>query len=317
MRIVLWASFAKPELIGRLKPILGDSLALVTNPAEFGAAIGEADALLCPDFLYGADMAETVQTRGRRLRWLQLLTQGFENTQANGVPSGVTVTNAGDAYSPAVAMHALALLLAVQRRFPSMLANQAKGEWNRSMSAAMTSPAGATVAICGFGSIGQEIARLVRAFGVRVVALTRGARPHALADESLPIGQLHEVLPRADAVVLALPLEGSTRHLIGAREFALCRKTAVLVNISRGGIVDTQALVEALQSGAIAGAGLDVTDPEPLPAGHPLWAAPSLLISPHVAGAAGKAGFDRLADVAARNVEHFLAGEPLAHVVAL
>jgi len=315
MRIVLWATYAKPELIGRLKPILGDTLALIAKPEEFGGAIGEADALLCPDFLYGAEVAEMVRAQGKRLRWLQLLTQGFENTQANGVPASVTVSNAGDAYSPAVAIHAVALLLALQRRFPSMLANQAKGEWNRSMSIAMNSPAGATIAICGFGSIGQEIARLVRAFGAGVIALTLSARPHPLADESVPIGRLHAVLPRADAVVLALPLDASTRHLMGAREFALCRNTAVLVNISRGGIVDTAALIEALQSGAIAGAGLDVTDPEPLPPCHPLWAAPNLLISPHVAGAAGKAGFDRLADVAAENVQRFLAGEPLAHVV--
>ena len=315
MRVVLWATYAKSELVGRLKPILSDDLTVVANPEELAASIADADALVCPDFLYDAQLADMVRERGKRLRWLQLLTQGFENTQAHGVPASITVTNAGDAYSPAVAMHAVALLLAVQRRFPLMLANQTKGEWNRSMSVAMISPAGATIAICGFGSIGQEIARLVRAFGARVVALTRSAKPHALADESLPIGQLHQVLPRADAVVLALPLDVSTRHLIGAREFALCRKTAVLVNISRGGIVDTAALVEALQSGAIAGAGLDVTDPEPLTAGHPLWAAPNLLISPHVAGAAGKAGFDRLADVAAGNMERFLAGEPLAHVV--
>ena len=315
MRIVLWATFAKPELIGRLQALAGENLTVVANLAELGAAIAEADALVCPDFLYSAQVAEMLRERAGRLRWLQLLTQGFEHAQANGVPAGVTVTNAGDAYSPAVAMHAVALLLAVQRRFPVMLANQAKGEWNRTVSLAMTSPAGATIAICGFGSIGQEIARLVRVFGARVVALTRSAGPHALADESLPIGQLREVLPRVDAVVLALPLDASTRHLIGAPEFALCRKTAVLVNISRGGIVDTAALVEALQGGAIAGAGLDVTDPEPLPAGHPLWDASNLVISPHLAGAAGKATFERLADVAGRNVERFLAGEPLAHVV--
>jgi phosphoglycerate dehydrogenase-like enzyme len=315
MRIVLWATFAKSELIGRLEPILGGNLTVVGDPEQLGTAIGEAEALLCPDFLYSPQVGQMLRERGKRLRWLQLLTQGFENAQAHGVPAGITVTNAADAYSPAVAMHAVALLLAMQRRLPFMLANQPKGEWNRSMSVAMTSPAGATVAICGFGSIGQEIARLVRAFGAKTIALTRSAKPHALADESLPIGQLHHVLPRADAVVLALPLETSTRHLIGAREFALCRRTAILINISRGGIVDTAALVEALQSGTIAGAGLDVTDPEPLPPGHPLWAAPSLLISPHVAGAAGKAGFDRLADVAARNVERFLAGKPLAHVV--
>jgi phosphoglycerate dehydrogenase-like enzyme len=317
MRIVLWAAFAKAELIGRLKAILGEDLTVVANPAELGAAIADADALLCPDFVYGAQVAQTLRERAKRLRWLQLLTQGFENAQAQGVPAGVIVTNAGDAYSPAVAMHAVALLLAVQRRLPVMHANQRKGEWNRTMSVDMTSPSGATVAICGFGSIGQEIARLVRAFGAKVVALTRSAEPHTLADESLTIGELHGVLPRADAVVLALPLDAATRHLIGAREFALMRKGAVLVNISRGGIVDTAALIEALQAGTIGGAGLDVTDPEPLPAGHPLWAAPNLIISPHVAGAAGKATFERLAVVAAKNVERFLAGQPLAHVVTL
>jgi phosphoglycerate dehydrogenase-like enzyme len=317
MRIILWAAIAKSELIGRLGEVLGEDLAVVANLDELGAAVADADALLCPDFVHTAQVAQTLRDRAKRLRWLQLLTQGFENVQAYGVPAGVTVTNAGDAYSQAVAMHALALLLAVQRRLPAMHANQLNGEWNRTVSLAMTSPAGATVAICGFGSIGQEIARLVRAFGARVVALTRSAKPHPLADESLPVGALHSVLPRADAVVLALPLDASTRHLIGARQLALLRKSAALVNISRGAIVDTAALVDALQGGTIAGAGLDVTDPEPLPAGHPLWGAPNLIISPHVAGAAGKATFERLADVAAKNVERFLAGQPLAHVVSL
>jgi phosphoglycerate dehydrogenase-like enzyme len=317
MRIVLWAAFAKSELIARLKAVLGDDLTVVADATGLEAALPEAEALLCPDFFYRTQVAQLVSDRGRRLRWLQLLTQGYEHAQAHGVPAGITVTNAGDAFSPAVAMHAVALMLATQRRFPEMLANQLRGQWNRTMSVEMISPAGATAAICGFGSIGQEVARLLRAFGARVIALTRSARPHALADESLPIAELHSVLPRADALVLALPLDASTRHLIGARELALFRKTAVLVNISRGGIVDTDALVAALQSAAIAGAGVDVTDPEPLPAGHPLWSVPNLIISPHLAGAAGKVGFDRLAEVAARNVERFLAGQPLAHVVSL
>ena len=317
MRVVLWATYAKPELIGRLKPILGEDLTVVADFREFDAVVGVAEALLCPDPVYGAQVAEAVRERGRRLRWLQLLTQGFEHAQAQGVPAHITVSNAGDAYSPAVAMHAVTMLLALQRRFPVMQANQMKREWNRAVSAQLTSPAGATVAILGFGSIGQEIARLVRAFRAKVVALTRNAEPHGFANESLPIGQLHAVMPRADAVVLALPLGSSTRHLIGAREFALFRKNAVLINISRGAIVETGALFEALQSGAIAGAGLDVTEPEPLPADHPLWAAPNLIISPHVAGAVGKAGFERLADITAKNVERFRAGQPLAHIVSL
>jgi phosphoglycerate dehydrogenase-like enzyme len=317
MRIVLWATYARAELTGRLQPMLRENLVVVGDLATFDAAIGDADALLCPDPVYGPQVAEAVRGRGRRLRWLQLLTQGYENAQAHGVPAGVVVSNAGDAYSPAVAMHAVTMLLALQRRLPAMQANQAKGVWDRSVSAQLASPAQATVAVLGFGSIGQEIARLAKAFGARVIAITRGGKAHALAEEALPMGQLHAVLPRADAVVLALPLDASTRHLIGAREFALLRKTAVLINISRGGIVDTAALVDALQSGAIAGAGLDVTDPEPLPAGHPLWSAPNLIISPHVAGAVGKPGFDRLADIVARNVERVLTGHRPAHVVTL
>lgn len=317
MRVVLWATYAKPELIGRLKPILTDDLTVVADFNEFEDAIADADALLCPDPVYSAQVAQALRERAKRLRWLQLLTQGFEHTQAQGVPANITVSNAGNAYSPAVAVHAVTMLLALQRRFPVTQANQMKGAWDRSVSAQLSSPAGATIAILGFGSIGQEIARLTRAFGAKVIALTRSARPHELADESLPIAELHAVLPRADAVVLALPLDSSTRHLIGANEFALFRKDAILINISRGGIVDTAALIDALQSGAIAGAGLDVTDPEPLPADHPLWRAPNLIISPHVAGAAGKAGFERLADIAAKNVERFRAGQPLAHIISL
>jgi phosphoglycerate dehydrogenase-like enzyme len=317
MRIVLWATFAKAELAGRLQALLGDDLAVVSSLGELEAAIGDADALLCPDPVFSAQVAETVRAKARRLRWLQLLTQGFERAQANGVPAGVAVTNAGDAYSPAVAMHAVSLLLALQRRFPAVLANQGKRDWNRALSAELTSPAGGTVAIVGFGSIGQEIARLLRAFGARVVSLTRSAAPHPMADEALPVSELHAVLPRADAVVIAAPLDASTRRLIGAKELALFRRSAMLINISRGGIVDTAALVEALRGGRIAGAGLDVTDPEPLPADHPLWTAPNLIISPHVAGAVGKAGFERLADIAARNVERFLAGQPLAHTISL
>jgi D-2-hydroxyacid dehydrogenase (NADP+) len=317
MRVVLWATFAKPELVGKLSSILGNDLTVVADFNEFTAAIGEADAFLCPDPVYSAQVAETLRGKAKRLRWMQLLTQGFEHAQANGVPAHISVTNAGDAYSPAVAVHSIAMLLALLRRFPATQANQMKGIWDRSISTQLSSPEGATMVIVGFGSIGQGIARLGRPFGARIVALTRGAKPHELADESLPISQLHSVLPRADAVVLALPLESSTRHLIGAKEFGMLRKNAVLINVSRGGIVDTAALVDALQSGALAGAGLDVTDPEPLPAGHPLWSVPNLILSPHVAGAVGKAGFDRLADIAAKNVERFLAGQPLAHTISL
>ena len=234
------------------------------------------------------------------------------------MPAGVTVCNAGDAYSPAVAMHAVALLLALQRRFPVTQANQMKREWNRAVSTQLTSPAGATVAILGFGSIGQEIARLMRAFGARVVSLTRSAAPHPMADEALPIGQLHAVLPRADAVVIAMPLDASTRQLIGAKELALFRKTAVLVNISRGGDrrYGGTGRCAAQRGNRGRGARRDRSraaarrrtrcGSRPTSSFRRTWLVPW-----------ARPGFDRLADIAAKNVERFLAGEPLAHTISL
>jgi phosphoglycerate dehydrogenase-like enzyme len=128
---------------------------------------------------------------------------------------------------------------------------------------------------------------------------------------------MREILPRADAIVLALPLDPGTRGMLGAEDLALCKKKVIIINISRGGIVDTAALNDALRNNTIAGAGLDVTDPEPLPKDHPLWDAPNLIISPHLAGACGSAGFERLAEVAAQNIQRFRAGRPLAHVIKL
>jgi phosphoglycerate dehydrogenase-like enzyme len=227
------------------------------------------------------------------------------------------VTNMGDALATPVATHAVMLLLALQRQLPAFMANQNGRVWDRSVGARATIPDQSTVAVIGFGHIGREIGRLLRAFGARVVAVTRSGSPNALADETVPISRLDEVLPRADAVIVAVPLEAATVNLIGPRELNLCKRSAFLVNIARGQIVDGMALVEALATGVIAGAALDVTDPEPLPSNHPLWGAPNLIISPHFAGACGKLGTQRMAAVAEDNLKRFMRGEPLTNIVAL
>ena len=135
------------------------------------------------------------------------------------------------------------------------------------------------------------------------------------AHESRSINELHAILPRVDAVVLALAAGPETRHLFGAREFALMKRSAVIVNIARGSIIDGAALTQALHDGTIAGAGLDVTEPEPLPDRDPLWDAPNLIIAPHMAGAPGAVTAKRLADVVGENVTRRLKGETLQHVV--
>jgi phosphoglycerate dehydrogenase-like enzyme len=178
-------------------------------------------------------------------------------------------------------------------------------------------PAASTVIVIGLGPIGREIARILRAFGARVIGVTRSGLPDATADDVVPASALRDVLPRADAIVIAAPYDETTRHLIGAPELAVCKKSAVLVNVARGGIVEPRALEAALRSGAIAGAGLDVTDPEPLPPNDSLWDAPNLIVTPHCAGASGAASGERLTDLVCANLARFMRGEKLQHVVKL
>lgn len=255
--------------------------------------------------------------RATRLKWIQLLSAGYDAVVEYGVPPGVTMTNAGDAYAPAVGTHAVALLLAVQRQLPAFLASQARQTWDRDPAPRCVIPFDSTIAIIGFGHIGSAVGRLLKGFGARIIAVTRRGAPCPDADESAPVGELHAILPRADAIVIALAAGPDSRHLIGAEEFAAMKRDAVLVNIARGYVVDCVALADALKSGLIGGAALDVTDPEPLPEDHPLWDAPNLVISPHMAGASGAVMGRRLATIVGDNVARWLAGQPLAHRVTL
>jgi D-2-hydroxyacid dehydrogenase (NADP+) len=316
MQIVLNASLGKAEILARLKKFDGLDVVWADDAAGAASALAGADALVCPDHFYSAALAEAVQTAAERLRWVQLLTAGYDNIRKLGVRPGAVVCNAGAAYAPAVATHAVALLLALQRNIPACVDNKARRAWDRGFTAKLTTPATSVVAVVGFGPIGREIARLLRAFGARVVAVTRGGRADPAADEVVRVADLHALLPRVDALVLALPLDETSRRLVGAREFALCKPTMTLVNIARGAIVDQPALAQALREGRIAGAAVDVTDPEPLPPSDPLWEAPNLIVSPHCAGSCGPVAGERLADVVERNLRLFMDGRPLEHALA-
>jgi phosphoglycerate dehydrogenase-like enzyme len=317
MKVVVAAAFAKDEVIARLRSILGAGVTVAEDSAAIVRGLSDAEALFCADPFYSAEVAAAVRGGAPKLKWIQLLTAGYDRLKQFGTREGIVLCNAGDAYSPGVATHVLALLLALQRQVPAMLANQARHAWERGYVPQVTSPFGSVIAIVGFGSIGREVARLLRPFGPHIVAVSRSAAPHPLADEVVGPDKLMDVLRRADAIVLALPLDASTQALIGASELAACKRSAILINIARGGIVDSHALAQALNAGTIAGAGLDVTDPEPLPEDHPLWDARNLIISPHFAGASGAVGPRRLADLAGDNLQRFLNGEPLKHVVKL
>jgi phosphoglycerate dehydrogenase-like enzyme len=317
MRAVLYATLAKAELSQKLGAILGPDLKIVDTPEQLAAEMPEAEALFMGDMLYVGKAAEAVIQNGNKLKWLQILTAGYDHAKKLGVPNNATVTNVGDALAVAVGLHAVSMLLTLQRQVPAFLKNQEKHGWDRSAAAKLVVPYGQTCAVLGFGHIGREIARIMRALGSHVIGVSRSGAPDAGADEMAPFSKLEDVLKRADSIMISLPLDEQTRHLFNARTFGLCKKKAVLVNIARGGIIDQMALTEALKTSQIAGAGLDALDPEPFTSTHPLWDAPNLYISPHCAGGAGNVTTNRIADNAAENLKLYMAGKPLKNVVKL
>jgi phosphoglycerate dehydrogenase-like enzyme len=316
-KVAFWPSLAGREIEASLRKIPAAELAVVDDLDRLAAVAPEIDALVIGGHFFDGRVAELLRTRAPRLRFIQSFTAGYEGLQAHGVPPGVVVANAGDSWSPAVAEHGMALLLALVKCLPQAIINQSRGSWDRSHSPRMGSLEAQTLAIVGFGSIGREFARRARPFGMRIVGLSRRAIPDALADEVQPISALKAVLARADVVLVAVPYSKATHHMIGADELAACKRGAILINVARGGLVDPVALAAALSSGQLGAAGTDVTEPEPLPEGDPLWGAPNLIITPHVAGASGPVGRERLAGFVAANVARFVAGEPVSCVVTL
>jgi phosphoglycerate dehydrogenase-like enzyme len=210
--------------------------------------------------------------------WVQLPQAGVERVvEAGVIDRQRRWTSAKGAYAEPVAEHALALLLAGLRRLAERARARSWGE------EAGTSLFGQRVTIIGGGGIATVLLRLLGPFRAQVTVVRRRPEPLAGAVRTLGDDRLHEALASAAAVILVLALTPATRKLIGRAELAVMESDAWLVNVARGGVVDTDALVEALRSGQIGGAALDVTDPEPLPDGHPLWDLPNCLITPHTA----------------------------------
>jgi phosphoglycerate dehydrogenase-like enzyme len=317
MKVVLWPNMAKVELLERFGKMAGVDLAVVEGVESLIPAVAEAEALVIAQSVYDRRVADALRDHAKRLRFIQLLTAGYDGPQAHGVPPGVVVSNAGDSWSPPLAEHAMTMMLALIKCVPQILENHAKHGWDRKFTARMDGIEGKTLAIIGYGSIGREVAKRAKPFGMHVIGVSRTAKPKPFADETQAVSALHAVLARADAIVLTAPHTPETEHMIDAKALAVCRKRAVLVNVARGGLIDQAALADALKNGIIAAAALDVTDPEPLPPDNPLWGSPNLIISPHVAGVGGVGGRVRLATFIAENVARFVAGQAVTHSVSL
>lgn len=312
--IVFWTRLplAREAVTERLRAEPGIRLTVCATLAECLRAVPAADGLILYNCPPGEARELMEAVRGAPgLKWMHFISAGKEGFNAEEFPPRITVTQIAGASAPVVAEHAMALLLALGRRIPDMQERQARQAWDRWAAPRMQSLEGKTLAIVGYGHIGREVARRARGFGMHIAALSRNGHCDELADEGQPLSALADVLARADAIVVTIAQTPQTVKLLGAAVLARCKPNALLVNVARGGVIDHAALEEALTQGRLGGAALDVTEPEPLPSGHPLWNCPSLILSSHLAVEGSSATEQRLADGTMALLRRFMAGEAM------
>lgn len=282
-----------------------------------GSAQAAADAIRDADAVMGFCNAEIAE-RADRLLWIQIFSAGAENCLAvKDVANGdILLTNMQKMSSPVIGEHAVAMMMSLARGLTPYAKIMPKGEWSYEIAenGSMTYLQGRTVLVAGLGGIGTAVARRAHGLGMRVVATRNSSRDGpdfvdyvGLSDELL------ELAADADVVVNALPLTPKTTSLFDKDFFDAVKPGALFINVARGGSVVTDELVAALEDGRIAGAGLDVTEPEPLPQGHALWQMHNVIITPHVAAHGNDRG--NYPVVLEENVRRFIAGEPLLNVV--
>jgi len=270
----------------------------------------EIDIVVPPYWGGVARLARVAETRARLLQWQSI---GFDGV-AEVVPTSVAVANAATVHEDSTAEVAMALALAAQRGIPEFVRAGDRGHWELVQ---FPSFVDRRVLIVGYGGVGKALDARLQGFGVQVTRLATSARvDRGPSGDPVPvrgIDDLHDALADAEIVFLAVPLTPRTRHLIDAAALAAMPDGALLVNVARGAVVDTAALVAELAAGRLR-AALDVVDPEPLPPDHPLWRGPNVLISPHVGGDSS-AMLPRISALIHRQLGHLQRGEPFENVV--
>jgi phosphoglycerate dehydrogenase-like enzyme len=330
---VLIASYLEPELVAQIAEtvsevevvyrtdLLGqpryiaDHTAAVERSAEQEAEwqtlLREADILFDFDHSHPSDLPELAPN----LKWIQATSAGigqFVKRMGYAEATNWIFTTASGVHARPLAEFALMAMLMFAKDYPYLARSKADHYWKRYCASELSSK---TVGIIGLGKIGREVARLAKAFELRVVGNRRNpGNPVDHVDRLFGPQDLASLLSELDFLVLACPHTPETDKLIGAPELALLPAGVVLINISRGTVVDQAALIDALASGHLAGAALDVFDPEPLPGDSPLWAMPNVIISPHSASTAHTEN-NKLVDLFCTNLKRFLAGEPMLNVL--
>ena len=252
----------------------------------------------------------------KNLKWLHLGSAG-----ANGMTDislyankSAIVTKSSGTFGISVAEHIIGMMIALSRDFELYYKKQRDGEWCNEWPT-LLGISGSTVMVIGLGDIGTEVCKHLSCFGCHMIGFRRDAtKPHEVVSDVRPLSLLRESLPEADYIIICTPGTNETEKLFGHEEFDLMKERAIIINIGRGMIIDTDALIEALNKNKIAGAGLDVTEPEPLPTGHPLWSAQNVFITPHVS-AATHVTAERRVMVFVDLLKRYLAGQELYNFV--
>lgn len=311
----------KPKriLVGGFAARLGPQLQSVAPDVEFivaGTPAAEAN-IASIDATIGVCNAEVLNA-GKSIQWIQLVTAGVENCVA--IPAvkerDILVTNMQRISGPVIAEHVIAMTLAFTRGLDVYIPAQRQGKWLPGLPPGRAAVVdGKTMLVVGLGGIGTEVARRAHALGMKVIATRASGRrgPEFVNYVGLP-DELPKLVSGADFVVNTAPLTPQTQGMFNAALFEKMKPSAYLINIARGGSVVTSDLIDALESSKIAGAALDVTDPEPLPAGHPLWKAPNLIMTPHVASRSDL-GSDAQLQVVRENLRRYVAGDEMLSVV--
>jgi phosphoglycerate dehydrogenase-like enzyme len=281
-------------------------------PADINELLGEAEVL------FTFKPPDNLLARAPKLKWIQFFSAGVDQVADLGLEStDIILTTTSGMHAGPMSEFVLGTMLMFAHWFPRALRQQLAHQWKRFAAGEL---AGKTVGIVGYGHIGKAVARLALTFGMEVLATQRSASAPSEADAEggtvhlLPANRLTDLLERSDFVVVAVPLVKDTVRLIGEAELGAMKRTAYLVNISRGGVIEEAALLRALQEGRIAGAALDVFETEPLPGDSPFWDMENVILTPHSAGANENYN-TRATAIFCDNLKRYLAGQPLVNVV--
>lgn len=303
---------AEPAMVGELQSVSPQARIVPITKENVMQEIGDADAFI-------GDIKPEEVRAGKKLKWVQTMSAGVEHVLflSGGTDlrdSNIVLTNNKIVQGPEIADHALAMLLMLTRGLRAFVATQHEEKWQGHPYPGIELN-GRTAVVIGLGGIGTQIATRAWAFGMNVIGVDPEDKPFMpFVKKVVKPDQLDEVLPEADVVFVSAPHTAVSHRMMGSRQFDLIKKNAYFIAVSRGGLYDLNGLVKALDGKRLAGAGVDVTDPEPLPQGHPLWKFDNVIITPHIAG---RSDHDRVRMIGTikENIRRFVESKPLINVV--